>query len=459
MFRIGLINRILNFLLFSFAVFILSITIFFLLACTFYGAPAVFPKNSSAAAVSPDSAIYKLNGSTASITGKTFFASGQNQSAITVSNSGSLALTNCRIITSGNTSSGDKSSFYGLNAGALAASKGKITISNCSIKTTGTGANGVFAYGSGSSVTLYKDTIICEGNLGHGVDATFGGSIILTDAVIKTGPGSNSAALATDRGGGSINADRCKIMSTGKDAPGIYSTGRIDVANSVVTSSGSEAAVIEGSNFISLMNTSLSTAAEKMDDKWGILIYQSFSGDAEGQNGNFSMTGGELNYTASSGPLFFVTNTRANINLKEISIASIASGILIKASVYKRWSSATGGTVLLNADAQVLNGDIIADSCSSVNIVLQNGSSLKGAVNNSKTARIAAVTLDSSSKWILTADSYVTSLLGVSIDQGDLIGNITGNSFNVYYRSSDPANKEFGGKAYSLVNGGRLIPN
>ena len=68
--------------------------------------------------------------------------------------------------------------------------------------------------------------------------------------------------------------------------------------------------MIEGANTIDLNNSTLTSSVA---DKWGVMIYQSFSGDAEGSEGTFTMTGGSLVYTAN-GPLFYVTNSTGIIN-------------------------------------------------------------------------------------------------------------------------------------------------
>jgi hypothetical protein len=89
-------------------------------------------------------ATYKLNGGMATQSNQTYFATATDTSGVWVTNSGVLTLNNCTITTTGNTSSQDNSSFYGLNAGVLAAA-GTITMSGGSVTTSGTGANGAFA--------------------------------------------------------------------------------------------------------------------------------------------------------------------------------------------------------------------------------------------------------------------------------------------------------------------------
>ena len=138
---------------------------------------------------------------------------------------------------------------------------------------------------------------------------------------------------------------------------------------------GAEAAVIEGGNSITLTDTDLSSSKE---DKWGVMIYQSMSGDADGTRGTFTMTGGSLQYTSTSGPLFYVTNSTGVITLKGVAV-TVASGTLVKAAT-GNWgrSGSNGGTVMLTADGQTLAGNMLADAISSLTVDLKNGSSLTG---------------------------------------------------------------------------------
>ena len=258
-------------------------------------------------------ATYKLDGGSATQAAQTYTATADDTSAVWVTNSGALTLTNPTITTGGNTSSQDNSSFYGLNAGLLATASGKVTVTGGTITTSGTGANGAFAVGSGASVTLSGVTIKASANGGHGV-------------------------MATDRGGGTITATGGTVVTTGQDSPGIYSTGDISVTGGTISASGAEAAVIEGANKITLTDTSLSTTKQK----WGVMIYQSMSGDAEGNKGTFTMTGGSLAYSAASGPQFYVTNTTGIITLKGVNITT-KSGVLLKAAAGNWGKSGSNG--------------------------------------------------------------------------------------------------------------------
>jgi hypothetical protein len=382
----------------------------------------------------------------------TINATEQDQSAVLVTDSGTLNLSKSKITTSGNTSSQDSSSFAGLNGAVLATTGSTINLTESIITTTGEGANGAFATGDKSAVNLTNVIIDATAGGAHGVMATKSGTVTLKDVNITT-RGQSSGALATDRGSGTITAEGGTITTSGMNSPAIYSTGVISVTNAVMSATGAESAVIEGANTINVTNSTLTSS---MEDKWGVMIYQSMSGDAEGTQGKFTMSGGELSNTASKGPLFFVTNSTGVIHLSNVTVTA-ASGELINASA-NRWGNegSNGGTVIFTADSQNLAGSITADKISSVELTLKNGSSLKSAVNPTNSAKAMKLTLDVTSSWNVTANSYVSTLSDPDGITGTTVTNIKGNGFTVYYNSA--ACPELGGKAYSLSEGGSLVP-
>jgi hypothetical protein len=395
---------------------------------------------------------YTLSGKTDNQTDQTYIATKQDQSGVYVLSGGKLTLKNATVNTSGDTSSDENSSFYGLNAGVLAASGSAIDMTGGTINTTGTGANGAFATGSGSIVNLTDITITASGDGGHGVMATQGGAMTLTNVNMTTS-GAHSAPIATDRGGGTITATGGILNTTGQDSPCYYSTGTLTISNSACNAVGSEVAVIEGANTVNLTD---SNAVSSVANKWAVMIYQSFSGDAQGSDGIFNMTGGSLSYTDKTGPLFYVTNTNGHITLKNVTV-SAASGILLKAEGNDRWgtSSSNGGTVEFIADAQTLIGNFVADKISTIALSLKNGSALNGAINTENTAKAVNLTLDSTSTWSVTVDSHISCLSDSAIS-GTVISNIVGNGHTVTYDSN--ACTALGGQTYTLKGGGVLIP-
>lgn len=380
--------------------------------------------------------------------GKTYTSDTDDVSAIYVTNGGNVTLNNPTITTSGNTSSEENSSFYGLNAGILATKGSTLTIEGGTITTSGTGANGAISTDAGSVIALSNVTIKATNDAAHGVMATNGGAITLHNVNMETS-GRSSAPIATDRGSGTITVTGGTVTSSGPGSPGIYATGIITVTDLISTATGSEAVVIEGKNTVTLTNSTL-----KGEKLCGVMIYQSFSGDAEVGVTTYTMNGGTL--SAADGPLFYVTNTNAVVKLIGVN-ATAASGTLIKVSD-DRWGNegSNGGKLTFTADRQPLTGDIEVNAISTLAATLQNGSTLTGAINTANTGKEVNLMLDATSAWNVTADSYLTCLTLSGGMSDATITNITGNGHTVYYNRS--ACSALGGKTYALNGGGELKP-
>lgn len=378
---------------------------------------------------------------------ETIEAPEKNQSGVVALKKAIVNLSNNKINTSGNTTSNDQSSFQGLNAAVLARDEGTVKMRGNTITTTGEGANAIFSYGK-STIYTNNDIIDCTAGGAHGIMASGGGTIIAKNVNMIT-RGRNSGAVATDRGSGTITVDGGKIKATGVDSPGIYSTGKISVSNANIVATGAEVAVIEGSNSIVLNNTQLLCSYQ---NKWGVMIYQSFSGDAQGVDGHFEMNGGTLKCEDKTGPLFFVTNTNANIFINNAKVQE-TSGILLKAAS-SRWGrqGSNGGNATIIATQQLLKGDIVADKNSTIKLVLKEGTSFEGGINTTKNAKKVTVEVDQSSTWSLTGDSYVNIFNPKISDKN--VTNIIGNGHTLYYSKTDCP--ELKGKTYKLKNGGKM---
>lgn len=393
-------------------------------------------------------AAYSVSGETASKSGETYTAASANQSGIMANKSAKLTITNATINkTGGDTTSEDESNFYGLNAAVVAKAASTITISGSKINTSAEGSNGVFATGDNSVINVSDTTINTTKNSSRGLDATMNGTVNATNVTINTA-GTHCAAIATDRGNGTINVKGGSMTTTGKDSPGIYSTGKITAADATIKATGSEAAVVEGKNSITLSNVNIS--GEKTN---GVMLYQSFSGDAETGTASFTMTGGSL--SSKAGALFFITNTDAVATLKNVAVTN-STDTLISAGATERWgtSGQNGGKFTFTADTETLSGKVICDKISSVSMTLKNNTTFTGSVNTDNKLAKVTINLDATSKWIVNADSYVQALT----DSDSSLANIQSNGHTIYYDASNSANSWIGGKTINLADGGKLAP-
>ena len=168
--------------------------------------------------------------------------------------------------------------------------------------------------------------------------------------------------------------------------------------------------------------------------------------------GSFTMTGGSYDWTSTTGPAFYVTNTNATITLSGVAVTNSAEELLNASAGDWGTAGSNGGTVLFTADNEALNGSLVADGISSITAVLRNGTTLSGAIDS------AALSLDATSTWTVTGDSTLSTLSDTAGISGSMVTNIVGNGHTVTYDADLAGNSALGGKTYSLVNGGTLAP-
>ena len=252
------------------------------------------------------------------------------------------------------------------------------------------------------------------------------GTMNATNLNIHT-TGNSSAAIRSDRGGGIVNVTEGSYITDGKGSPVIYSTADITVSDAYLESTSSQGVVVEGQNSVTLNNVELvasnvSKNSDKSDYYQAVMIYQSMSGDADEGLASFTMKDGSL--LNKNGDIFFVNNTIAEISLENVTITNQdANGVFLRAAA-AGWGTegSNGGHVTMNLKNQMLEGDMIVDEVSSLNLYLSDSSSYSGAINQENSDGQIYVEVEEGSKWTLTADSYITSLT-CSADSIDLNGH------------------------------------
>ena len=310
--------------------------------------------------------------------------------------------------------SGDEADFYGANAAIFATNGATLNLSEITVDTDGTHANGVFSYGEGTTVNISDSVIETTGNCSGGLMTTGGGTMNATNLLIHT-TGNSSAAIRSDRGGGTVTVTGGSYTTEGTGSPVIYSTADITVSDAQMESTASQGVVVEGQNSVTLNNVTLTASnVKKNSDKseWyqAVMIYQSMSGDADEGLASFAMNGGTL--TNLNGDIFFVNNTTATIDLTGASIVNEdEEGVFLRAAA-AGWGSegSNGGHVTMTAAQQTIDGDMIVDEVSSLNLYLKESSSFNGAINSDGESGDVYVEIEDGSTWTLTGDSYITSL-------------------------------------------------
>jgi hypothetical protein len=387
-----------------------------------------------------------VTGTTTTVSGQTLSASSADQNTILAKNSAAVTIQNSHFSKTGDTTSGDGSNFSGQNAVVLAADS-DIKINDSTITSAAEGANAIFATGDKSHIDVKHVTIHTTGNSSRGLDATCDGTITADDVSITT-QGAHCAALATDRGEGTVIVRNAKLSTHGEGSPCVYSTGAITLQDSTGTASGSEIAVVEGKNSISLDNVNLTGYV-----KHGVMLYQSFSGDADTGIASFSAANSTLK-TVSNGPMFYITNTKAKAHLENTNLQYNSNTLVNVTSDHWGTSGANGGDFTLTTARQTLHGNVLANSLSTVDLQLSDKTTWQGSFNADNQAKSAALSLDASSGWNVTGTSYVTTLT----DSDTTLRNIQSNGHTIYYQSKNKANQWLHGKTITLSGNGKLQP-
>lgn len=317
------------------------------------------------------------------------------------------------LVTKTGEADGDEADFYGENAAIFATNGASLDLSEIVVKTNGTHANGVFSYGDGTTVNISDSYIETSGNCSGGLMTTGGGTMNAENLTITTS-GNSSAAIRSDRGGGTVNVTGGTYTTSGKGSPVIYSTADITVSDADLTSTSAQGVVVEGKNSVTLNDVNLtadnnSKNSDKSSYYQAVMIYQSMSGDAAEGLSTFEMNGGRL--VNKNGDVFFITNTATEITLNNAEIKNESDGVFLRAAA-AGWGNdgSNGGQTTLKAVKQKINGDMLVDSVSHLNLYLTDGSVFSGAINPDGQDGEVYVELSGGSKWVLTGDSYITSL-------------------------------------------------
>lgn len=340
---------------------------------------------------------------TKSSAGASYTSTADSENAVLVSQ-GDVTLSGSTVSKTGS-SSNESADFYGINAAVLATNGSTLTIEAAEITSDGGHANGVFSYGSGTTVNVSDTAITTSGNCSGGLMTTGGAALNAANVTVATS-GNSSAAIRSDRGGGTVTVTGGSYDTTGVGSPAIYSTADITVSDAALSATASEAVVIEGGNSVTLNNVNISGSNTKLNGQstvnTNVLIYQSMSGDASEGASTFTMKDGSM--TAATGAMFHVTNTTTAINLENVDFAYASDSNVFLSASADSWgrTGSNGGQVTLNLKSQHITGAILSDSVSSVTI-----------------------NLDADSTWTLTGDSYVTAF------NGDL-SNVNLNGYTLY---------------------------
>lgn len=318
----------------------------------------------------------------------------------------------------GDATNTESSNQYGMNAALLVTHGGHGAFTKASITSSALGAPGAFGYSKGTYLNLTDSTVTTTGNNSPALETAEKAMMKVVNTTVSTS-GYASPAMKVSQNGGMILAESSHFTTTGKDSHGAYVNGDVTLTNSSVNAQNTKAAVVRNNNTLSLENSTLE-GNETGSVPYNIVLYADPSAIGTMGVQQFNATGSTL--ISHHGGMFLVTGTHNRITLKKTTLQQDPGLPILSAlgndGAYG-WGTpgANGGHVELIADEETLNGDIVVDTISDVNLTLRNNSVWTGAITiipnaqgGEKYKTNADIFIGAGSVWNLTADSQATTV-------------------------------------------------
>lgn len=390
-----------------------------------------------------------------------------NKSVIQVSNKAKYNATNLELTKeSGKSTDFDSSTLYGLNSTFIAKEGSEIFLEESKLSSSISYSSAFFATGLETTATLNNVELSTDKDNSSALNASSEAKIDISNSEIKT-KGNNSDAIKTLDANSLININDSTITTEGQNSTLLYSKGKIEALN-IKGTSNSYLAIIEDRNSLELTNANLITNGQDKTINEYLGAFLIYSQESASASNNYTSAKLdiidsiiEINKDSSwydKTPLFYLTNTEANINITNTTL-NYGSDILLKAVANSEYGDIgdNAASVTLTATDQELTGEIIVDSNSKVRLNLNN-STYEGKINVDNLSANVDVTFDYDSRWELTGDSYINILQITKTDylRKNVRKYIRSNGYNVYYNSAN--NEWLEGRTYNLQGGGKLIP-
>ncbi len=388
----------------------------------------------SAAIASPSASPDEANGAGAytiaadiSESQKTYYSEQPDENALRVENGAVAGIDGAKVEKrSGDASSLENVSAFGLNAAILVHANAQLLLTNGDVTSVSLGAGGAFV--REGRLQLEKSAIRTTGDSSYAVLVSKQGSLTARESNLSTQGAGSPAIIAGAEAEALVEGG---IAATaGVDSPVLSIAGNATINHATLRANNSQAITVNGGT-VSLTDCAVSG---RMSDATGpsaqtpYCVSLSQGVDAGGEMSSFSMVRGAL--TVLRGDLFSVTNTKASIYLEGVALSLSEGNVLLRAvgnddSRAQGFSGKVGADCAIIAKNQTLVGDIITDALSSVSLTLRGETTFTGTVNTANTAQAAKVTLEEGSTWSLTGNAYLTSFTG-------RVGDIVTNGFTVF---------------------------
>lgn len=281
---------------------------------------------------------------------------------------------------------GDDATGVHAGLGATVNVTGKLAITTTGARAYGASANGVLDGGGPAALNMdATGTIATSGLQAHGILARAGG-VATVNGVTVTTQGVNAAALAARESTMSVN--NATLSSAQGVGALVVGNSSVSLARSQLTSSGHGISVAATSGLINAPDPEIPDGSTQPVTPGAV---------APATRNTVVVQGGRIN---AGGDLVRVDSTNADITMSSGLQAATATGRLL--NVVSTGSARSN--VNLTLDAVTLSGDIVADSNSTVQGYLRNGTVLTGKIDP------VSLDIDGTSRWNMSANSQLGNL-------------------------------------------------
>lgn len=288
----------------------------------------------------------------------------------------------------------------GLNSAIVVAYGSELKTTNSRIETTVEYTNGIFISGEKAKAQVIDSKIFGYGTYTNGAVIATKGKLELEHSDITTKFKYSPAIVVTHKAGKADLKNNVMLETNGSSSPLFKSKGTITMNDSTGTANGSRFAILEGGTLTINKSTLISAGAndDNMDQPSGMII----KGKEET---TINITDSSLNINSKmpyyqTALMFDIINAKAILNLKNAQI-NYGSNRLVEIK---------NSQVTINCDKQTLQGKILVDSNSSLNINIKNNSIYIGSISGNNSNTNATLSLDQSATFILQGDTYVKEL-------------------------------------------------
>lgn len=380
----------------------------------------------------------------------------ENDTSVVVVTAGAeLTMDYVTVIKEGYSSNLLQASFFGLNAAINVANASTAYISNCNV-TTHNGAANIYGYGTGTVIYAQNTDLYSSGPTAHGLYAS-GNATIYGSNIRHYSGGNRCSSFAGDSPAGYVYVSDSVAHTAGIGSGIFYALGEVHASNILGHAEKSPVLFSDGPQLANITDSDLTA---------GLLAGTVMFSSMDRQSGaRIMLTNSRLTAPGKDMAGLWFGNIIARATLTSAEIIT-ASGILIIANssqVTQEFDYFAGGEqnsaiqpaeVTVEVSESNLKGDLVAYNGSSISFSLNDYSTWTGAARSGGgAAGNFSITLDSTSKWVLTEDCEVSHFQ----NKDAKMKNIVSNGHSIKYKPT--ISKALGKKTWKLAGGGEIKPS